>query len=248
MKSALKVKPARTSVQTAVIRRLREPILSGQLQPGDPILELHVARELKVSQTTVREALNKLEHEGLVRRVPNVGTFVTQLSPTEIRERVRLRIVLEGLAGMEAARFSGPEELAELEKRRDAISAVVARNQYFEAAKADLEFHRHIWRQSRDRTLYLVLDQLTVPLFAFVSMQRRRTHQELFQVVRAHEPIIDAIKLGNPLAVREAVQGHIECSYSEFLGGPDGAHRYVVSISGWDTRGRHAIDASEPGV
>jgi DNA-binding GntR family transcriptional regulator len=240
MKSTLRLKPAKASVQTFVIKRLREPILSGQLLPGDPIMELHVARELKVSQTTVREALNKLVHEGLVRRVPNVGTFVTQLSAGEIRERVRLRILLEALAGMEAARFSTPEGLAELEKRRDAISSAVVRNQYFEAAQADLEFHRAIWRQSRDQTLIQILEQLTVPLFAFVSMHRRRTHQELVQVVRAHDPIVETIKSGDPQAVREAVQGHIESSYSEFLGGPDRANLYAVSTPEWNTRGRAA--------
>lgn len=228
----LQLKPARASVQAAVVRRLREPILSGQLLPGDPIMEMRVARELKVSQTTVREALNRLEHEGLVRRVPNIGTFVTQLSAAEIRERVRLRIILETLAAMEAARYGSAEGIAELEKKRDAISAAVARNQYFEAAQADVEFHRQIWRQSNDRTLAQILEQLTVPLFAFVSMHRRRTHQELVQVVRAHDPIVDAIRSGDSEAVRAAMQAHIELSYSEFLGGPQGGNHYQVASAG----------------
>ncbi len=225
----LQLKPARASVQAAVIRRLREPILSGRLLPGDPIMELRVARELKVSQTTVREALNRLEHEGLVRRVPNIGTFVTQLSAAEIRERVRLRIILESLAAMEAARYAGAEGISEMEKKRDAISSAVARNQYFEAAQADLEFHREIWRQSEDRTLAQILEQLTVPLFAFVSMHRRRRHQELVQVVRAHDPIVDAIKSGDSEAVRAAMQAHIESSYSEFRGGSQNGKGYLVS-------------------
>ncbi|MGC8794832.1 MAG: GntR family transcriptional regulator, partial [Bryobacteraceae bacterium] len=62
------------------------------MQPGDAVQELRMARQYGVSQTTVREALTRLESAGFVRRVPNVGTFVTQLSVDELREHLRLRL------------------------------------------------------------------------------------------------------------------------------------------------------------
>ena len=69
-------------------------------RPGDPLRELHLARELGVSQATVREGLVQLERLGLVVRTPNIGTHVTKLSRQEIEERVELRKLLahRGLA------------------------------------------------------------------------------------------------------------------------------------------------------
>lgn len=217
------------SIQVQVVASLRDAILSGRLRPGDPVPEVPLAREHGVSQTTVREALVKLEHAGLVRRVPNIGTFVTQMSPREIQEHLRLRVMLEGLAGMEAVRYLQPRHEQELDKRLESIRAAVARNDYYLTAQEDLEFHRYLWERSGDRTLCRMLDQLTVPLFAFVSMERRRLHEDLPSAVQAHEPIVAALKARAPAAVREAIREHIETSYAEFLGSAS-EERYVLSV------------------
>ncbi|MBL8176046.1 MAG: GntR family transcriptional regulator [Bryobacterales bacterium] len=201
---------------------MRKSILMGELRPGDPVSEIGVARAQGVSQTTVREALVKLEHAGLVRRVPNIGTFVTQMTPREIRERLRLRVILEGLAGSEAARNIRPSQLEDIGHWLRAIASAVASNDYFEAAHADLELHRAIWRSAGDSTLYQMLDQLTVPLFAFVSMERQRLREDLSRAVEAHDPIVQAIRAQDSDAAREALRVHIEKSYAEFLGGPMG--------------------------
>jgi len=206
------------SPQTEILHALRQAILAGQLQPGDPVLEMELARRHQVSQTTVREVLVRLEHSGLVRRVPNIGTFVTQLSPQELREHLRLRVLLESLAAEEAAGRMDSERFRELDKLLDKISRAASRNAYFEAAQADLEFHRYIWECSGDGTLYRVLDRLTVPVFAFASMWRRRHGEDLEKAVRAHDPIVSALKGGDPAGIRQAVHTHIETSYWEFLG------------------------------
>jgi GntR family transcriptional regulator, rspAB operon transcriptional repressor len=216
------------SAQARVARAVRDAIFSGQLQPGDPIQEMHLARQNHVSQTTAREALAKLEQAGLVRRVANVGTFVTQLSPREIREFLRLRVMLEGLAAMEAARLISERHFGELDAKLAAISKAVERNDYFEAAQADLEFHRYVWERSGDRTLYRMLDQLTVPLFVFVSLERQRVQEDLTDAVRSHAPIVAALKGSDPLAAQEAMRSHIEQSYAEFIGTGNG-DRYILS-------------------
>ena len=80
------------------VDQLREAIFKGQLALGSSLGEQTLARELGVSQATVREALQRLEHAGLVTRKPNVGTTVTRLSPKDVHERVALRGLLEGVA------------------------------------------------------------------------------------------------------------------------------------------------------
>src|SRR5512134_3831683 len=90
------------SVNSRVFSTLRKAIFAGKLKPGLALRELELARDLNVSQATVREALFKLEHTGLVTRAPNRGTYVTSFSDAEIRERLEIRVLLEGFAAIEA--------------------------------------------------------------------------------------------------------------------------------------------------
>ncbi len=172
-----------------------------------------MARQCKVSQTSVREALGKLEQSGLVRRVANRGSFVTKLSSDEFREHIRLRLMLETLAAAEAARRMTDPDFEELDRLLDGIARAVARNDYFGGAQADLDFHRFIWKKSGDSTLYRVLDQLTAPLFAYASMRRRAGLQDLRQAVRSHTPIAEALKQRDPQRADREIRLHIENSY-----------------------------------
>ncbi|MBS1830657.1 MAG: GntR family transcriptional regulator [Acidobacteria bacterium] len=206
------------SAQTRVADAVRSAIFAGDLRPGDPIRELHLAEQHEVSQTTVREALVRLEHAGLVRRVSNIGTFVTQLSPREIQQRLRLRVMLEGLAGAEAARLASARQIAEFDEHLEAMQRARVANDHFEAAQADVEFHRLLWTCSGDQTLCQVLDQISVPLFAFVSMERQRMQESLPDAVERHLPIVRALRARNGTAVQEAIRMHIEGTYGEYLG------------------------------
>src|SRR3981081_3804063 len=82
--------PTSSSRVETVVMQLRQGIFEGRFPPGAPLRELTLARELSVSQATVREALQRLEHAGLVTRKPNIGATVTRLSPKDVKERVAL--------------------------------------------------------------------------------------------------------------------------------------------------------------
>jgi DNA-binding GntR family transcriptional regulator len=225
-----------------VVDLVRQSIFAGKLSPGEPIHETRLARQYGVSQTTVREALARLDHAGFVRRIPKKGTFVTQLSVDELREHLRLRLLLETLAAADAARRVTQESLAELRRRLQAIAGAVAVNDYFASALADLEFHRWIWLCSGDRTLYRMLDQITAPLFAFISIRRSHGNEDLKRVVLSHQPIAEALERGDQEAAREAIRAHIENSYLQFL-------RFDLGTLFEQLPGalRHAADASEAG-
>src|SRR5579862_6847083 len=102
------------SVKTRVADAIRHAIYSGKLRPGDPLLEMQLAKDFRVSQTSVREALIQLEQLGLVRRFPNKGTQVTELSAKEVRERLEIRVQLECLAALQAAPNIGNSEAERL--------------------------------------------------------------------------------------------------------------------------------------
>lgn len=206
-----------TTLKDQVFTALRGAIFSGKLQLGEALRELHLARELGVSQPTIREALLELEKEGLVVRTRNVGTAVTNLSSTEVRDRLEVRLQLEGLAAAKAAQRMTEHDFRELNRRLDVLSNTIAENAYYESAHADLEFHRYVWQCSGNKLLARTLDQITAPLFAFISVLRSAGLEDLSEVVNSHAPIVEALQAGNPAALSEAVRKHIGNSYEPFL-------------------------------
>lgn len=205
----------------AVTRQLREAIFQGTYPPGTPLREVGLARQLKVSQTTIREALRRLEHSGLVTREVNRGSTVTRLSPKEIKERVTLRALLEVMAAQGAANRMGDDQFRELENRSAILDAAIQSNQYYDTAQADLDFHRYVWQCSGNETLSNVLDLITNPLFAFISILRSQQIQRLTAVVAAHEPLIAALRSRDPQTIQTAFETGATSSYRDFLDGED---------------------------
>jgi len=214
-RAAISGKTASLAQQT--LHRLLHSIFDGTFPPGANLREMRIARGFGVSQATVREALQQLESAGLVTREPNVGTTVMRLSPKEVRERVELRALLEVRAAEEAAPRMRDEDFEELERRLAALGAAIEQNSYYEAAQADLEFHRYVWNCSGNETLRQLLDQLTVPLMAFVSVLRATGLQHLSDVTAAHEPLIAALRSKDGANIAEAFRRGATSSYEEFM-------------------------------
>jgi DNA-binding GntR family transcriptional regulator len=204
------------SVWSRIVDELRAAVYSGRLKPGAPLLELQLARDFQVSQTSVREALLHLERLGIVQRVANRGTFVTKLSPDEVRERLEVRIQLEYMAAVRAGSRMTTEFSAELQNLVEAISGAILRNDYFESAQADLDFHRTIWKIAGNDTLFQLLDQLTAPLFAFVSILRKNRLDDLKHRIHSHQEYMNALESGDAAAICKAVECHFRDSYEQF--------------------------------
>lgn len=205
------------SLRARVLEVLREAIFSGKFQPGDALREMHLAQDLQVSQTTVREALLQLEHMGLVMRVENKETVVTKLSSQEVRERLMIRVNLEGLACVEAARRMTKGNFGELNLRLKDYSRAISNNAYYEASQADLQFHRYIWQQSGNKTLYRMLDQISAPLFAFISFLHSSRLSDLKSLTHRHEQIVSALRKGDPEIILETIWVHIATFHDKFL-------------------------------
>ena len=141
----------------------------------------------------VREALLQLENLGLVRRVPDTGTTVTKLTRAEMVELVEVRAHLEDLAFRLAAKRTTPELVQLLRKAAKEISRRASTDDYYAAARADLEFHRIVWQASGNSTLERTLEKLCTAFYAFVSQQRRYAGEHLKDTLRQHEVLIDAL-------------------------------------------------------
>jgi len=105
------------SLYVTVYDRIKQDIVLARLHPGEPLFEEDLAARLQVSRTPIREALRKLNHDGLVRIVPNKGAFVRVLTPRDIREIYEIRGALESFATAEAATRLSDQQLYFLSRR-----------------------------------------------------------------------------------------------------------------------------------
>ncbi|HKX33264.1 MAG TPA: GntR family transcriptional regulator [Blastocatellia bacterium] len=200
-----------------VFETLHDAIFYGRLRPGDPLRELHLAKELAVSQATVRDALVKLERFGLVVRIPNKETIVTPHASREVRERIQIRATLEELAFLEASGRLTDDDFVVLEEKLRSLTDSFGRREFGSAAQYDLDFHRYIWQRSGNDLLCEMLDYLTAPLFAFISMLRSVGAGRLKEAMPPHEDLLAALRSQQPSLIRQAVREHVMDSYHDFL-------------------------------
>ena len=192
-------------IKNNVASELRREIISGLIEPGEPIVEGKWAAKFGVAQSSIRAALNILESEGFVERGLGRSVRVTSVSQEDIVHNFQVRMALESLSGRLVAQLR--PDLTELDQIvADMRSAVECRNlqAFFER---DLRFHLTLCRLSGNPVLEHYLHRLLLPLFAFVIM---RTHDTMDEESRwrgsiaKHERIVAALRSGDPaLAERE---------------------------------------------
>lgn len=205
-----------TSLKSQVTDVIRDAIFAGKIKPGETLREMHLARAFSVSQATIREALVELQRVGLAIRVPNRGTFVTRLSPKDVRDRLAIRALLEPQACIEASERLTEENYSRLGDLASEIAKDYTTTAYYETSQADLAFHRYIWERSGNPTLATLLEQVTVPLFAFIGLLRKMGVEDQRRG-NPHEPIITALKSRDPAAITDVVRAHFKGSYSRFV-------------------------------
>ena len=128
-----------------VAESLRQGMFDEVIRPGDPLVEVEIARALGVSRGPVREAFAMLEQEGLVRRAANRRVFMTQLGECDIEEITSLRLCLETLAVQLASHGATDEDLSALEENTRAQEAA---DDDPEAARIDIQFHEILVRSA----------------------------------------------------------------------------------------------------
>jgi DNA-binding GntR family transcriptional regulator len=153
-----------------VAAALRDAFFSGKLKPGDAIVERQLAREMKVGTPVVREALISLQGQGFVRRVTNIGTFVTKFDADEVRQLYTLRIELEALAFEWARPRVSKNDVAALNTLVDQLVEAGEAGSRREFLDRDFVFHKQCWKLSGNSYLVETLERLMAPLFAFTVL------------------------------------------------------------------------------
>ena len=202
------ISPVRnTSKSREVFQKLRSAILSGELQPGTPLKEAHIARQLSVSQVPVREALLQLEHLGLVIRIPDKGTYVTKLTRAEMLQLIEVRCHLEDLAFRLAAKRMKPEIEASLRARLAKLQERIQARDHLGVAEADLQFHEAVWDAAGNAVLKKTLERLCVSVYAFVGLQRHAQGEKFATV--SHEILLEALLSGDARLISKRIKEHL---------------------------------------
>lgn len=210
--------PESRALAVDIAIRLREAILAGHFGPGEQLREEPIARSMGVSRGPVREALVRLEREGLVVIRRNRGAFVAQLAAEDLEEVYTLRVAIETLATRRAAEFATAVQLAELQTVVDTMAAFAERGiTEQEAAELDIRFHDLIYAASNHRRLVQTWETLR-PQIHILLLNRNVAHEDFREyLVKGHQWILDAIARGDGDGAVETIEDHLRGSYSRVV-------------------------------
>jgi DNA-binding GntR family transcriptional regulator len=151
-----------TTRRVTPYERLTQAIMSGELEPGEQLVESALAEWCEVSRTPIREALTRLEQDGLVQRGEH-GLVVRESSPEEILDIYETRIVLESRAAGVAAERRTSLDLMAMRRAVERAHRVGTDDPYA-MAETNREFHRTVWRASHNESLIDLLERLNLHL------------------------------------------------------------------------------------
>ncbi|SDZ86915.1 GntR family transcriptional regulator [Microbulbifer marinus] len=196
------------TTQERVYYQVRDAILRGKFLPGHAITIRGLAADLDCSPMPVREALRRLTSERALELSDTRRVTVPTMTPEKLAEICAARVALECQAAEQALPFVGPQELEQLRKLDQRVTAALADKDIEEYVTANLEFHFTLYRLGRPHIILSLIESLwlqTAPLQHLVF--QRFGVQELPD---RHQDLIEAIASGDAALVRTAVRQDIE--------------------------------------
>jgi len=191
-----------------VYNGVKGAIIGGDFQPGKRLIEEKLAADMATSRTPVREAIQKLEKEGLIFRLPRGGFAVKSVTEDEVEEILGLRSVLEGYAAFLATSRITDAELKQLDEiimREDACLNDLDVDEFI---RLDGEFHDVLYRAAKNARLYGLLNDLRDYMYRYrviILHYQRKLHL----AVQDHKEMLASIKAKSPRQVERLVRKHV---------------------------------------
>ena len=179
-------------LRDVVFNTLRKAILTGTLKPGERLMEVHLANKLGVSRTPIREAIRKLELEGLVIMIPRRGAEVAQITEKSLKDVLEVRRALDALSVELACDRITEEELGTLKKACDDFETAVREKDVSVIAKADVALHDIIVKATGNQRLQQLVNNLAEQMYRyrFVYIKDESQHDKL---IAGHKEIFESI-------------------------------------------------------
>jgi DNA-binding GntR family transcriptional regulator len=206
------------SLPDRIYQLLKDSIARHELEPGTRLIDQEIAGNLGVSRTPVREALSKLEVEGLVTIVPRRGVFVADPSPQDIKDTYEVREALEALAVELAVPLLREEDLAGLEKMMEDFKVALDDQEYLVCFELDRKFHDQLVKLSGNNKL-IEIDRLLDGNIQVTRWIHCRDQQRQELAYREHRMILDALVKKDADLASRLVREHIRRVERDLLAG-----------------------------
>lgn len=196
-------------LRDVVFQTLRKEILTGQMKPGDRLMEVHLANRLGVSRTPIREAIHKLQQEGLVVMSPRRGAEVAQITEKGLRDVLEVRRALDILSVELACDRMTQEELEALKEACLCFEQATREGDVGEIAKADVSLHDMIVQAGGNPRLQQLLNNLSEQMYRYRFLYIRDESQH-HKLIAEHREIYESILDRNKERAKAAVKLHID--------------------------------------
>jgi DNA-binding GntR family transcriptional regulator len=192
-----------------VYETMKRRIMMNELKPGSILTELGLAREIGCSQGTIREALLRLQEDGLVTRAGHRGTTVTRLDQEEAEETLAIRRRIEIRGALKSARNVTDEVLAELRRLIQQMEQAARQDDAFALIEFDMAFHLTLFKPSGLDALEQILTRCTIHTHR--SKLWAPGHQRpLLETAHRHHLLLDHLARGDGEGLARAVGEHID--------------------------------------
>jgi DNA-binding GntR family transcriptional regulator len=197
--------------------RLKWEVMENRLSPGHQLLESELTQRLNMSRTPVREALIRLQEEGLVEMLPRRGMRVLPLSPTDMQEIYEVLTCIESEAtAILAKRRPKKKELSELIQATEDMESALKNDDLEAWAQADNRYHRELVRLCGNRRLASIANTLMDQAHR-VRMFTLRLREKPLQSTKEHRDQVSAFLDGDPDRVRDVYRKHRERAAKELM-------------------------------
>lgn len=197
------------SLQERIYQLLRTAIIERRLQPGQPLVESKLAATLGISRNPIREAVRRLQQEGLVEARPRGGASVAAYSVEEADDLYRIRAALEGVAAALAAERITDAELDELAASLERARELLARRESEAVVREGDQFHRLVHQAARNRRLTALLEQLYAHTVVFRHLTMHLPGRA-DEAVRGHTEILEALRARDAARAEQLTRKHVE--------------------------------------
>ena len=196
-------------LRDVVFQTLRQAILKGELKPGERLMEIQLAQKLGVSRTPVREAIRKLELEGLVLMIPRKGAEVAEITIKDLEDVLEVRAALEELAVCDACENITEEQILALKEAADNFQAALESDDLVKCAETDMAFHEIIYSATNNKRLLQILNNLREQMYRY-RFEYIKDATQYERLIQEHNDIYESIMRKDKGTAARVVTRHVD--------------------------------------
>ena len=196
-------------LRDVVFNTLRQAILRGEMEPGERLMEIQLAQKLGVSRTPIREAIRKLELEGLVIMIPRKGAEVAHITEKDMKDVLEVRSTLEELVVELAIKNVTDEKIEELKCANKVFESAIVSKDAVNIVEADVKFHDILYSMTNNARLIQIINNLREQMYRY-RVEYLKEEQTRNLLVSEHEELVKAIREGDVQKAQDISFHHLE--------------------------------------